>query len=62
MNQNLGFSTGAVGLAVAMGCQQAGATRIIGVDINPDKYEVGKLIIFMVSIPIKKLSRRNLFC
>lgn len=33
---------GAVGLAVAMGCQQAGASRIIGVDINPDKFEFGK--------------------
>lgn len=32
---------GAVGLAVAMGCQQAGASRIIGVDINPDKFEFG---------------------
>lgn len=36
---------GAVGLAVAMGCQQAGASRIIGVDINPDKFEFGKHVL-----------------
>ncbi|XP_037636254.1 alcohol dehydrogenase class-3-like [Sebastes umbrosus] len=29
---------GAVGLAAVMGCKAAGATRIIGVDINPDKF------------------------
>jgi len=36
------FGLGAVGLAVAMGCKQAGSTRVIGVDINPDKFEVGR--------------------
>lgn len=36
------FGLGAVGLAVVMGCKAAGATRIIGVDINPDKFEKGK--------------------
>ncbi|XP_013421615.2 alcohol dehydrogenase class-3-like, partial [Lingula anatina] len=36
------WGLGAVGLAVAMGCKEAGATRIIGVDINPDKFEVAK--------------------
>jgi S-(hydroxymethyl)glutathione dehydrogenase/alcohol dehydrogenase len=36
------WGLGAVGLAVAMGCREAGASRIIGVDINPDKFEVGK--------------------
>ncbi|GBP69504.1 Alcohol dehydrogenase class-3 [Eumeta japonica] len=36
------FGLGAVGLAVALGCKVAGAKRIIGVDINPDKYEVAK--------------------
>ena len=25
-----------------MGCKKAGASRIIGVDINPDKFEIGK--------------------
>nr|XP_022313162.1 alcohol dehydrogenase class-3-like [Crassostrea virginica] len=36
------WGLGAVGLAVAMGCRQAGAKRIIGIDINPDKFELGK--------------------
>lgn len=36
------FGLGAVGLAVIMGCKVAGATRIIGVDINPAKYEKAK--------------------
>ncbi|KAK4015840.1 Alcohol dehydrogenase class-3 [Daphnia magna] len=36
------WGLGAVGLAVAMGCQQAGASRIIGVDINPAKFEFAK--------------------
>ncbi|XP_035525344.1 alcohol dehydrogenase class-3-like [Morone saxatilis] len=30
---------GAVGLAAVMGCQIAGATKIIGVDVNPEKFE-----------------------
>ncbi|XP_008324787.1 alcohol dehydrogenase class-3-like [Cynoglossus semilaevis] len=33
------FGLGAVGLAAVMGCLAAGAKRIIGVDINPDKFE-----------------------
>ncbi|XP_071445105.1 alcohol dehydrogenase class-3 [Hetaerina americana] len=37
------WGLGAVGLAVAMGCREAGAKRIIGVDINPQKFELGKL-------------------
>ncbi|KAG7517399.1 alcohol dehydrogenase class-3-like [Solea senegalensis] len=32
------FGLGAVGLAAVMGCHAAGAKRIIGVDINPDKF------------------------
>lgn len=35
------WGLGAVGLAVAMGCRERGASRIIGVDINPDKFETG---------------------
>ncbi len=35
------FGLGAVGLAVIMGCKERGAARIIGVDINPDKFETG---------------------
>lgn len=37
------WGLGAVGLAVAMGCRKAGATRIIGVDINPSKFETAKI-------------------
>lgn len=36
------FGLGAVGLAVAMGCKKAGASRIIGVDINAEKFKVGE--------------------
>ncbi|KAG2638429.1 hypothetical protein PVAP13_2NG594300 [Panicum virgatum] len=36
------FGLGAVGLAVAQGSKMRGATRIIGVDVNPDKFEIGK--------------------
>ncbi|KAM3958570.1 alcohol dehydrogenase class-3 Fdh [Aphomia sociella] len=36
------FGLGAVGLAVALGCRAAGAKRIIGIDINPQKFEVAK--------------------
>lgn len=39
------WGLGAVGLAVALGCQAAGAKRIIGIDINPDKFETGELTI-----------------
>ena len=35
------WGLGAVGLAVAMGCRERGAARIIGVDINQDKFEAG---------------------
>ncbi|KAM7417240.1 hypothetical protein PAMA_017069 [Pampus argenteus] len=33
------FGLGAVGLAAVMGCQKVGANKIIGIDINPDKFE-----------------------
>lgn len=36
------FGLGAVGLAVALGCKAAGAKRIIGVDINPAKFDIAK--------------------
>ncbi|XP_054718746.1 alcohol dehydrogenase class-3-like [Uloborus diversus] len=36
------WGLGAVGLAVAMGCRERGASRIIGVDINPEKFEIAK--------------------
>lgn len=36
------FGLGAVGLAVAIGAKFRGAARIIGVDMNPDKFAIGK--------------------
>ena len=36
------WGLGAVGLAVVMGAVKAKASRIIGVDINPGKFEVAK--------------------
>ncbi|XP_053361341.1 alcohol dehydrogenase class-3-like [Clarias gariepinus] len=36
------FGLGAVGLAAVMGCKAAGASRIIGVDVNAEKGEIGK--------------------
>ena len=36
------FGLGAVGLAVLMGCKAAGASRIIGIDINDSKEEVAR--------------------
>ncbi|CAK9180363.1 unnamed protein product [Ilex paraguariensis] len=36
------FGMGAIGLAVAEGARLCGATRIIGVDVNPDKFDIGK--------------------
>lgn len=35
---------GAVGLAAVMGCRAAGARRIIGVDINPDKFDKARML------------------
>lgn len=37
------WGLGAVGLAVIMGCKELGASRIIAVDINPDKWPLGVL-------------------
>ncbi|CAD6991690.1 alcohol dehydrogenase class-3 [Ceratitis capitata] len=36
------WGLGAVGLATAMGCRKAGAAKVYGIDINPDKFEVAK--------------------
>ncbi|XP_057470298.1 alcohol dehydrogenase-like 2 isoform X1 [Actinidia eriantha] len=36
------FGLGAVGLAVAEGARLRGASKIIGVDLNPAKFEIGK--------------------
>lgn len=37
------WGLGAVGLAVIMGCKELGASRIIAIDINPDKWPMGML-------------------
>lgn len=37
------WGLGGVGLAVAMGAKKAGAARIIGIDINPSKENIGRL-------------------
>ncbi|KAI4336721.1 hypothetical protein L6164_015212 [Bauhinia variegata] len=36
------FGLGSIGLAVAEGARLCGASRIIGVDVNPEKFEIGK--------------------
>jgi S-(hydroxymethyl)glutathione dehydrogenase/alcohol dehydrogenase len=36
------FGLGAIGLATALGCRDAGAKRIIAIDTNPDKFEFAK--------------------
>lgn len=41
------FGLGAVGLAVIMGCKVAGAKKIIGIDINEGKFELGTLYIYL---------------
>src|SRR5574343_94266 len=38
------FGLGGIGLAVIQGAVQAGASRIIGVDINPAKFELAKTL------------------
>ncbi|KAJ7384860.1 hypothetical protein OS493_019537 [Desmophyllum pertusum] len=36
------WGLGGVGLSTVMGCKDAGAARIIGIDINPDKFTIAK--------------------
>lgn len=36
------WGLGGVGMAVLMGCKARGAKRIIGIDINPEKFELAK--------------------
>lgn len=40
------WGLGAVGLATLMGCRAAGASKIVGIDINADKAAIGKLLFF----------------
>ncbi len=37
------FGLGAVGLAAVLGCVEAGAQQIIGIDINEEKFELGNI-------------------
>lgn len=53
------WGLGAVGLAVGLGCQAAGASRIIGVDINPEKFEVG--MFFLLNSNDMTESKTNYF-
>ena len=44
-----------MGLAVIMGCKKAGASRIIGVDINATKFDLGVLMCyFNLLVPFAK--------
>jgi len=38
------WGLGAVGLCTIMGCKASGASRIIGIDVNPDKFDVAKRV------------------
>ena len=40
------WGLGPVGLAVIMGCKEVGAKRIIAVDINPEKFVLGKQMLY----------------
>lgn len=36
------WGLGAVGLAAGLGCKAAGASRIVGIDINPEKFKMAE--------------------
>lgn len=44
------WGLGGIGLSVAMATKDAGAKRIFGIDINPDKAEIGnhQLVILII--------------
>ena len=44
-----------------MGCKRAGATTIIGVDINPGKKEIGKPLLYLPYI-FRHLSFYHMIC
>jgi len=37
------WGLGAVGLAVIMGAKEVGAKRIVGIDLQTEKFEIGKM-------------------
>ena len=49
------FGCGAVGLAAIMGCVEAGASRILAIDINPAKWSKGLSIHVFVEHMLKDL-------
>ncbi|XP_034938468.1 alcohol dehydrogenase class-3 [Chelonus insularis] len=51
------WGLGAVGLAAALGCKAAGASRIIGIDVDESKFEKGKIFGCTEFINPKKLTR-----
>ncbi|KAL0325959.1 UNVERIFIED_CONTAM: Alcohol dehydrogenase-like 7 [Sesamum radiatum] len=42
------FGLGSIGLAVAEGSRLCGATKIIGIDVNPEKYEIDNFFHFVM--------------
>lgn len=46
------WGLGGVGLSAVMGCKAAGAARIIGIDIKPDKFPLGWRYLLVNSILI----------
>lgn len=36
------WGLGGVGMCVAMGCRDSGASKVIGIDTNPKKFDLGK--------------------
>ncbi|KAK4390875.1 Alcohol dehydrogenase-like 7 [Sesamum angolense] len=52
------FGLGSIGLAVAEGSRLCGATKIIGIDVNPEKYEKGwgKTVVLGVDKPGAQLT------
>lgn len=54
------WGLGGVGLAAVMGCKDAGASSIIGVDINPDKFAIGMLGINLGGLLSSCVTRNSL--
>ena len=55
------FGCGCVGLAAIMGAKEAGAARIIAVDINPDKWPVGGSVSLSLSHFILSLYHTDMY-
>jgi len=53
------FGLGAVGLSVAQGAKMCGASKIIGVDLNPDKEKFGKAFGVTDFVNPSKLDKNN---